>query len=242
MKYFDQAMERVRQAHENLEKHGDTPSPEAIAELSGALADVQIANRERRVRLIPDIIAEYEQNIGRKLQNADEWLLLIRIVARSLMTRREKWLDAFDALKSVLRGHGPHAGGDYLRIIHERWYPDYFNPQKPYKGNDLFPSTTTITKVWFFLLPTCVAITYWWNKSWPLTGIVLLTGLAFIVASMGRPTWRSAIITSIIIGSVGLGAAVAIYDRSGPGYLNRISASIGGASAEVKLPSGRAAG
>jgi hypothetical protein len=30
-------------------------------------------------------------------------------------------------------------------------------------------------------------------------------------------------------------------DRSGPGYLNRISASIGGASAGVKLPSGRAA-
>jgi hypothetical protein len=29
--------------------------------------------------------------------------------------------------------------------------------------------------------------------------------------------------------------------RSGPGYLNRISASIGGASAGVKLPSGRAA-
>jgi hypothetical protein len=30
-------------------------------------------------------------------------------------------------------------------------------------------------------------------------------------------------------------------DRSDPGYLNRISASIGGASAGVKLPSGRAA-
>src|SRR5262249_8795353 len=34
--------------------------------------------------------------------------------------------------------------------------------------------------------------------------------------------------------------AVIGEDRSGPGYLNRISASIGGASAGVKLPSGKA--
>src|SRR5262249_40598565 len=34
---------------------------------------------------------------------------------------------------------------------------------------------------------------------------------------------------------------LAVDGRSGPGYLNRISASIGGASAGVKLPSGRAA-
>jgi hypothetical protein len=54
--------------------------------------------------------------------------------------------------------------------------------------------------------------------------------------------WTYVISETCLLAAISKSASRAKLEvRSGPGYLNRISASIGGASAGVKLPSGRAA-
>jgi integration host factor subunit beta len=64
------------------------------------------------------------------------------------------------------------------------------------------------------------------------------TGVTVKVPKRKLPAFRQGIELRKRLNSVPMAVS---QDRSGPGYLNRISASIGGASAGVKLPSGRAA-
>jgi hypothetical protein len=73
-----------------------------------------------KLHVVNDIVAKCEAAKGRKLEG-DEWLLVVRLMARAVMTPGEKFRDGFAALGRTMKGYQVHAGPDYLPIIRDRW-------------------------------------------------------------------------------------------------------------------------